>query len=324
MGNYLNNIYGAVEGVLLTYNGNDVSLKIPKRLGDSEINTVGNAAFMESQSLQQIIIPDSVNTLGRKAFFKCGQLMNAYFPSSVVSFGASAFGGCPRLANMYFYGVALKEQSYRDLMLVSRRVNGTVYLSQTFPYFGNLRAAVESTDASPANYVPSGIKRLFTSYSLEEERGEAALYRNLDSFGFDSDEKIMTEMSEFARLIDDSSPEEIDLASEDQNDQYLRSESFPKIEKTAVFYFDDSGTKLENGIYYIFGAVKIGYHFFQSKIPVVCRDRTYYIYRRHYLSRLPNLNYIRRDVAVFRDKDLVKDRSEAKEVYAKYRLLSIL
>ena len=159
---------------------------------------------------------------------------------------------------------------------------------------------------------------------MEEENGVASLQRNLDGFSFESEEQYMTETNEFLRLIADKSIYDIDALSEEKNDQFLKTEKIPPIEKTAVFTFDDSKTELKNGKYNIFADIKIGYHFWQSKVPVTLFGNTYYIYRRHYLSSKPNLNYIRRDVAVFTTKGIVSNRKEAQEVYAKYKLLSIL
>ena len=324
MGNYLDGTYAAIDGVLLSYEGKDISLKLPGRLANMDIHTVGDGAVMESLNLQQVVIPGGVRRIGNNSFSGCNQLMNAYVPYSVTSFAENAFRNCPKLTNLYIYGMELNEQRYRDLRASSRRVNGSIYLAHSFPYFRRVRDAVASTDADSANYVQSGITRLFTSQSLEEENGAASLQRNLDGFGFDSDDQYMTETSEFLRLIADKSVYDVDTLSEEKNDQFLKSEKYPPIEKTAVFTFDDSKTKLENGKYRLFADIKIGYHFWQSKVPVIISGNTYYIYRRHYLSSKPNLNYVRRDVAVFTNKGLVSNRREAQEVYAKYKLLSIL
>ncbi len=324
MGNYLDKTYAAVDGVLLHYEGKDISLKIPGRFADMCIDTIGDGAFMESADLQQVIIPDGVKKIGVRSFYGCDQLMSVYIPFSVASFAVDSFGGCSKLADLYVYGIDLTEQSYKNLIASSRRVNGSLYLAQSFPQFKILKDAASSTGAGPANSVQSGITRLFTSQSLEEETGETSITRNLYSFGFGSEERYMTETNEFMRLIADKNAFETDAVSEQKNDEFVKSGNTPAIEKTAVFTFDDSKTKFENGTYRITAQIKIGYHFWQSKVPVVLSGDTYYIYRRHYLSSKPNLNYIRRDVAVFDENGPVVIRKKAQEVYAKYKLLSIL
>ena len=68
----------------------------------------------------------------------------------------------------------------------------------------------------------------------------------------------------------------------------------------------------------------IGYHFWQSLVPVNYDGKLYYIYRRHFLSSKTNLNYIRNDVKVVSDTGENVILEEARRVYAKYKLLSIL
>ena len=258
MGNYLDATYAAVDGVLLSYQGQDVSLKIPGRLANMEIHTIGDGAVMESANLQQVVVPNGVKRIGASSFAGCQQLMNAYVPYSVSSFANDSFDRCSKLTNLYIYGMQINEQRYGDLLSSSRRVNGSMLLAHSFPCFKRLKDAASSTGVKPANLIQGGIKRLFTSQSLNEEKGAAALQRNLDGFGFDSEEQYMTETNEFLRLIADSGAPEVDVLSEEKNDAFLKSEKELPIEKTAVFTFDDTKTKLENGRYSIFEKIKTG------------------------------------------------------------------
>ena len=75
MGEYLDNTYAAIDGVLLSYNGGDISLSLPHRLADMDIHTIGSGAVMESQKLQQVVVPDGVRRIGEKAFRNCSQLL---------------------------------------------------------------------------------------------------------------------------------------------------------------------------------------------------------------------------------------------------------
>ena len=70
--------------------------------------------------------------------------------------------------------------------------------------------------------------------------------------------------------------------------------------------------------------LKIGYFFWQSAQSVIYDKKQYYIYRRYYLSSDPEIEYVRRDIAAYSEKGLVTNREEAQNVYAKYKLLSIL
>ena len=130
MGNYLDGTYAAIDGVMLSYEGKDISLKLPGRLANMEIHTIGDGAVMESENLQQVVVPDGVKRIGNNSFSGCNQLMNAYVPYSVTTYAENAFRNCPKLTNLYIYGMKLNEQRYKDLIASSRRVNGSNYLVQ--------------------------------------------------------------------------------------------------------------------------------------------------------------------------------------------------
>lgn len=324
MGNYMDRKYAAVDGVLLSYNGNDTALKLPARLADMDIHTIGAGAVMESQSLQQVVIPKSVRKIAGDAFNRCAHLVKAYVPYSVNTISDSAFRNCSDLTDLYIYGIELDEQRYRDLLASSRRGNGSNYLTHYFPDLKTVRQAVSASDARPASCVHDGIAKLFTSYNYTGERGMDSLQRKLDGFAFESEERHLTETEEFIRLIADDNNFVYDKRAEEINDASMKKDVPQKYEKTAVFTFDDSKTKHENGRHIVFADIRIGYHFWQSKVRVNLSGDTYYVYRRHYLSSVPESSYTRRDVAVFSETGLVTDRKAAEEVYAKYKLLSIL
>ena len=75
-----------------------------------------------------------------------------------------------------------------------------------------------------------------------------------------------------------------DREAEKKNDVFSKNEKYPEIKKTALFTFDDSKTKLEDDKYFLWVTIRIGYHFWQSAVPLVFRGERYFIYRRHYLS----------------------------------------
>ena len=112
--------------------------------------------------------------------------------------------------------------------------------------------------------------------------------------------------------------------AEEEVDRYVRTGKACHKNRCAIFTFDDTKTREENGNFLICASLKIGYFFWQSSQPVMYEGKKYYIYRRHYLNPGDEFRFVRRDIAVYSDKGLVTDKKEAQEVYAKYRLLSIL
>lgn len=324
MSNYLDKTYSALDGVLLTYEGDSPVLGIPDHLAGMEIHTIGRGAFMESSHLLQAVIPGTVKKIGYEAFRSCSQLVSVSIPFSVASIEYHAFANCPNLTDLQLFSVPLTEQQYRDLRSKASRVNGSVFLAHAFPEDERIRSVVAATDVKPANSVPAGIKRLFTAQDTGTGKENRSIRRNLDGFSFGGDERYATERDAFLQLIGEGDPPPSDAFSEEKNDGFMKTEKYPKIEKTAVFTFDDSRTKFTNGCFQILADIRIGYHFFQGAVPVVCGGKLYSIYRRNYLTSIPNLNYIRRDVTVFSENEQINNLVILKEVYAKYKLLSIL
>ena len=319
MGNYLDQNYAAIDGVLLSYTGDDVLLKLPGRLADMEIHTIGAGAVSESENLRQLVIPSGVQWVGNAAFQLCKQLEKLYIPYSLTSIGERAFSGCSRLTDYYVYGFRLSEKQYSDLHASSIKCFGNQFLSTLFPYNSFIKMILSQIDAKPANIASGDIKMIFSSPDADNSES----FVPISVFG-GSEDRCRSETNAFLQLIADDGGVEVDAECEAKNDSFLRSEKYPSLEKTIVFMFDDSKTRYENGMYYLFADIKAGYNFWQSKVPIVFGGRKYYIYRRHYLTRDKELKYIRKDAAVFSETGPVTDEKEAREVYAKYKLISIL
>lgn len=61
---------------------------------NSQLETIGNAAFQDCQKLTRIVIPEGVKNIGSSAFLRCSALEYAEIPSTVTDVGHSAFRGC--------------------------------------------------------------------------------------------------------------------------------------------------------------------------------------------------------------------------------------
>lgn len=321
---HLDQTWAAVDDTLLDYLGGEAVVQVPQRLDAVPIRAIGDGAFMGAGKPLQIALPSSVRRVGSKAFHGCQNLRNIYLPGSIESFGAQALGECPHLMHLMIYDLPLSRGQYESLKAVSALAEGGIRVARAFPDFKVVREALAATGCKPAKIVPQGIERLYVSQSLVEDAGRASLGRNLDQYVFDASGKLNEEEA-FQRLISAGGSGFLEeKEAERKNDAFMRLEKYLPIERTAVFTFADDMTKAEGDTRSITACVKIGCHFWQSAATVRYEGVAYSVYRRHYLSGKDDLSYIRRDVAIFTGNGLVENRNEAREVYAKYKLLSIL
>ncbi len=82
------------------------------------VTSIGKYAFLWCESLQTVVIPDSVTTIEMSAFGYCTALTTATIPVSVKEIGADAFSGCPNLI----------------LRVVPGSVGETYAISENIPY----------------------------------------------------------------------------------------------------------------------------------------------------------------------------------------------
>ena len=323
MENYLDNTYAALDHVILSYRGNDGSLAVPGRLAGMEIRTIGDGAFMESDQLRHVTIPQSVDRIGRSAFAACKRLKDVSFYASVQEIGELAFCS-EQLSGLRVFDLELSEARYRSWLSSSVIVQGTLRVLPAFPDLPILKTACAAVNTVPASGIPSGIGQLFFQSDVKDETGMQSLFRQRNGFGPDFATRGQSEYDSFFRMLHADQPVLPDRESEKQNDLFLKKEQYPPLQKTAVFTFDDSLTKQRQGMRLITAYIRISCFFWQSATPVLYCGKQYYIYNRNYLLSASDPRYLRKETAVFTADDLVRNREEALNVYAKYKLLCIL
>jgi hypothetical protein len=300
-------------------------MKIPGRFADIEITRIGDGSFMESSKLQCVILPPKTKEIGSQAFWKCPVLTSAFVPGGLISVGAGAFGNCQIMSDITVYGLELTASEYHTFKTAANRSSDGIYVLREMPQNELVQKLVSSvTNAKPARKIPDDISSLFQMAELDEQKGKFSLEKNIPVIGFTVPTVPTTENRAFYNHIKNGRPEIYDGKAEEKNDWYVRVGKIPAKEKTIIFTFDDSKTKEDKGKYLVNATLKIGYFFWQSAQPVICEKNRYYIYRRYYLSSDPEMEYVRRDIAAYSEKGLVTNREEAQNVYAKYKLLSIL
>ncbi len=97
--NLENNDFLIKNGVLVKYKGKKSKVIIPEG-----VTSIGNRAFMECGSLEQIEIPNSVTSVGSHVFWRCLRLKKIKISNSVESMGDNIFLGCLYLKDIYYTG----------------------------------------------------------------------------------------------------------------------------------------------------------------------------------------------------------------------------
>jgi len=88
---------------------NPMSLTTVTFAADSQLQTIGDAAFTLCENLTSITIPNNVTSIGDFAFTLCESLTNITIPNSVTSIGNSVFALCKSLTSIM---VAANNQNY--------------------------------------------------------------------------------------------------------------------------------------------------------------------------------------------------------------------
>lgn len=80
------------------------AVKIPTKIKDIKVTSIGNEVFFGCSELTSIEIPSSVTSIGNYAFYDCSGLTGIEIPSSVTSIGDLAFWFCSGLKDVYYTG----------------------------------------------------------------------------------------------------------------------------------------------------------------------------------------------------------------------------
>ena len=75
-------------------------LTVPAQIDGHAVVSIGSEAFINSEFLSSIILPDCVTTIGIDAFCRCSVRTSITLPSSLTSIGKLAFAGCKSLTRI--------------------------------------------------------------------------------------------------------------------------------------------------------------------------------------------------------------------------------
>ena len=317
MGNYMDQTYLAIDGVILTYSGTDKILQIPSKLMDMNIVKLGDGSFMES-NMQRVIVPEGIKQIGKSTFSDCPNLSEIELSGSIDEVGSWTFYKLPLLTSISINDFALSKQQFLYLKRSGIPVGSTKFIVTDQSSLAFIQQIINATGVLPARFIPYKISRLFEAY-VSDSFSEYTSYNSF-VFGVSGGEEHSTE---FWNAISDIN-NQVDRETEEQQDELLRRDKKQIISKTAIIFIDTSNYSISGDTYFVKAEIRFGFYFWRTLLSIHHEGKQYYLYRRNYLSGDNNKKYARVDVAVLTRKGLVRDREEAEEVYAKYRLLSLL
>jgi hypothetical protein len=76
------------------YTGAGGAVAIPAAINNLPVTSIGSNAFMMTESLTSVMIPDGVTSIGEGAFALCDKLSSVTIPGSVRTIGEGAFYNC--------------------------------------------------------------------------------------------------------------------------------------------------------------------------------------------------------------------------------------
>ncbi len=334
MNTYRDDIYLAANGVIVSYQGTEKEIEIPSRLADSNINQIGIGAFMDDENLREVIIPETVEVIKEKAFFNDDNLRKIVMNRPVTEVGERAFDACERIDFIRIKFCEIDIAAYNSLKNSSLKTTNNTYLARSMPDKYIPKGLIESMGYKPAVYIPEDVDYLYhTFYSEISEKSivdaGSCINSNISCYGLEFKEGV-SNISEEQNFINHKDKKEVSCniipKGEEKNDVCIRDEVDLNnyLSKVLLFILDDNETIVKGNKCYITYNIHCGFYFWQTSQKVIINGKDYYIYVRKYLSSNPNMPYVKEDVAIFHNDTYVTDEVEAKQVYGKYRLLSIL
>jgi len=327
MNTYIDKDYLAAHDTLISYSGNTASVDVPEILDKIRLSKIGDGAFSELTTIESVKLPYGVSEIGDSAFYRASKMKKIEIPGTVKKIGLNAFGDCNELSEIIWYDIELSDNEYTTLKNGSSATYDNIFVAHYIPRFVKNIGSISTgrTMGDPgASVVPKEISVLFRYDTQNDGCNSEALYSNIEHISFLENDINGSEHDAFVAQVKLTKAEPLSVFAENANDYAIKSEKNLLKLQTYIFMFDDKKTCRKGNKVYITATIKFGYFFWQSKQKVICDKKDYYIYRRHFLTNNPEIEYVREDAAIYCNGEVVTDRKEAQKVYGKYKLLSIL
>ena len=106
---------------------------IKKAVIHPDLRSIGNCAFIECKSLEEVTLPDGLKEIGDYAFRLCESLKKIVIPEGTGSIGVSAFSACTKLESITL-PAGLRE--IEDFTFVRCRSLKKIYIPKTVTSIG--------------------------------------------------------------------------------------------------------------------------------------------------------------------------------------------
>lgn len=85
------------KGTIVGYNGSATSLKIPSKIQNCKITSIGDSAFSNNKKITSVTMTDSIVSVGYYAFLNCTSLTKVIIKNAQCHIDSSSFEGCTAL-----------------------------------------------------------------------------------------------------------------------------------------------------------------------------------------------------------------------------------
>ena len=288
MAEYIDDKTVVLDGYLLSYTGDEEYVVVPPEIGGNPIHTIGGGAF-SFHDLEGVVVSEGIRAINRDAFMDCMKMQYATVFPSVKKIGEYAFDASHKLKALYQI-IVYNDAEYAQLKTECVCDGGTRYLAYEVPRIGDNYVIPDKAFGLDKTYrLPKGISRLFVStndtwgfpVSYGFPMGRVPGVRNIF---FPAGSRAIDDERDAVKLLrKEGFPEpdrEVERKIKEAQTKRARFGEHIHSYRTRVFLFDDKNTRHADGKHYVIGEHNIGFHFWQSLIPVRSGGKTFYKYGR--------------------------------------------
>lgn len=304
--------YLILGDVLMSYSGLAPQLVIPQKVQGESISRIGEGALMMNPKLKYLVIPEHIRWVGAAAASHCDCLETVVFSGKIPELEKGAFASDSRLKRIMISSLEVSERDYRMMLANSFPLSGGERAMERFPQLPQLQGLKEAFTQETYGFLPKGAEGFFPLEQTDETLVLPGEWNCLQK-------KI---------LAGERVP--IDPVTEEANDELLRKERNERKDAGAVFVFTELSAA-EDGSRRLKAAICFGTYFWQNFVPIEWEGQTFYLYQRnfpynavHSRNQRGDFLYLRQNMGIYTQSGPVTDQKLAKEIYAKYLLLSIL